>query len=120
MEFLSQARQRKPCALQLGLGWLVANVEGELRFTNEESKVKFNIAEDGLDQDETAEFDIRNGSKTESVRFATMHESVKTPYTNIGNKVSVYNGRNQTLQNWYSPVKTDTTPRGDNYSMFSK
>jgi hypothetical protein len=77
-----------------------------------------------IDQEDTADYNSRNesiGSKTESVRFATVHESVKTPYTNIGHKVSVYNGHNRTLKNWYSPVKTEMSPkRGDNFSMFSK
>ena len=40
VEFLSQARKRKPCALKLGIGWLVANLEGELTFTTESSKLK--------------------------------------------------------------------------------
>jgi hypothetical protein len=49
VEFISQARQRKPCALKLGVGWLFANVEGELTFTTESSKLK--IAEaDVVDQ----------------------------------------------------------------------
>jgi len=43
VEFITHARQRKPCALNLGIGWLVANVEAELTFTTE--NINFSLAE---------------------------------------------------------------------------
>lgn len=62
----------------------------------------------------------RNGSNYESVRFASIHQSVKTPYTDIGTKKSVYNGWNTTLKNWYGKDKNLEGFDRDNYSMFSK
>jgi len=101
VEFITLARQRKLCALNLGIGWLVANIEGELKFTTE----NINVPDADVEkQEDNLIHNINFGIGKDSVSI--MRDSVMTPYTNIGKNISTYNGRNELLKNWYTPAKT--------------
>lgn len=119
------------CALSLGVGSLVATQDGCLQF---QVGNKLDLSTTNADEPPVvrtvptqkngvcSEISYRsnsvgNSNYFKSAKFASVDASVRTPFTNEGDRGSVYYGQNKALMNWYGG-KIDK--KQDNYSKFSK
>jgi len=103
VKFIESGRAGRYCELDLGIGKLIAFPNGTLNFTDKEENIGQNDERMNArpDRIETAPVPNTNSISCKLESIVDL-QSVRTPFTALGTKKSVYGGRNKTVFNWYA------------------